>query len=246
MSALSLLSIVGADKYICDRNAELYLSGRLENVDLNVMFEMEPASAPALLKIAQSDTKKAVEAQAILTKLRLNYAYSGYSSLVEGDKVARITAFDNLEQYKAAKIANDFRLIYSDPNESKKAYIYVSEQYLENSSGEEFKIKSLAVTTEKETLCVQNADGSYLEKEKLYTFDIDTKDVRLFTYTIETPLGTYELSKATNFINLQYENEDYVYMVESYGFEQFSKPEVRAILEGYYYGASDMSYVNRK
>lgn len=182
--ALTLLGFVGTDKFICDRNADLYLSGKLQNIDTEVMRNMSPSSVEALVAIAESDKPAAAQARIRLMDIRTGYAYYSYAAvLTQEGVIAKDASFDNLEEYKAVKALCDY---FSDDNlandSEHKAFIYYPDYF---NSGE---IMTLAVTTEKETSVVQNADGSPLDAQ-LYTFDIETAGVKHFTYTMTLKNG---------------------------------------------------------
>lgn len=202
--AFMLICVGGADKFICDKNAELYLSGRLESIDVSVMEYMSPASVGALVKIAESDKPAAPQARIYLMEIRKNYAYYSYTAAIDRNgKISEDASFDSLEEYNAVKMLCDYfsEEVHPTDDSDHTAFIHIA-FYGEN-------VMSLSVTTDKETLALQNADGSPLERGKPFVFDIDTTDTEKFTYTMTLDDGeAYTFESKSNFIMIDGEWND--------------------------------------
>lgn len=194
---LIVLGLSGTNKFIADRNAEAYLNGKLEKIDIEAMYEMFPSSVGALEKIANSDTDASKDATAMLQRVRRTYNLDYSPAIINNDgTLNKKASFDNLEEYKACKIIERNKDRLSAAFNKNMAFIYI--ESCEN-------IKSISVSTDKEVAGMKNADGSNLEKNKLYVFDINTKNAKTFTFNVLTDENNeYTFERNTNFTVLDY------------------------------------------
>ena len=193
---LIVLGLSGTNKFIADRNAEGYLNGRLEKIDIEAMYQMFPSSVHALEKIANSDTEKAKDAIVALQRVRRTYNLDYSPAIINNDgTLNKKASFDNLEEYRACKIIERNKDLLSSAFNKNMAFIYI--ESCEN-------IKAISVSNDKEVAGVKNADGSNLENNKLYILDINTKNAKTFTFNVLTDDNEYNFVKNTNFVILDY------------------------------------------
>lgn len=196
--SLTLLGFVGTDKFIADKNADAYLSGKLEKIDIDMLQSLEPSSVEALVRIASSDKPKAPQAKSALESIRLDYTYYQRYSIINRDGTLNEKApFDSLEHYRAAKLITENLSLLSEYEPEKNAYVFI-----EDTSD---PIKSVSVSTEKEGETVTNAEDSYLLEDELYIFVIDADGIKKFRFSVETDTGVYSFSENTNYVSVSYD-----------------------------------------
>ncbi len=206
---LAVLGLSGTSKFIADRNTDAYLSGKLKEIDIDTLYCMSPSSVEALERIANSETESAKDAATALERIR-NYFVNYHSSpIINSDGTLNKNAsFDNLEEYRAGKIIARNKDKFSHLLDKNIAFVYID--------GCE-KIKSISVSTDKETVGVSNADGSCLEDYRLFRFEINTENVKTFYFDVVTENSEYSFRHSTNFISLSsYSGKK----IESYPYEE--------------------------
>lgn len=227
--SLTLLGFVGTDKFIADRNADAYLSGKLEKIDIDMLQSLEPSSVEALVRIASSDKPEAPQAKSALESIRLDYTYYQRYSLINHDGTLNEKApFDSLEHYRAAKLITENLSLLSEYEPEKNAYVLV-----EDTSD---PIKSVSVSTEKESETVTNADDSYLLEDELYSFVIDADGIKKFRFSVETDTGVYSFSESTNYVSVSYDEAAKRCYVTTYFSEAVSENDVWNIITGIDFG----------
>lgn len=198
-AALTVMGLVGIDKFIANRNAELYLKGKIKDPDEIISCYAFPSDTSAINKIACSNDEFAAMAKERLIKDSVPYFYPKTyyceKATISGDgKISNILRLDNLDEYLAIRMFAENEEMLESVNSEKLVYVCIDEAYV--------GMLSISVSTETQTCALQNADGSYIG-EGFYTFYIDANNAESFTYTIKTEdmqEETYETS--SNYIRI--------------------------------------------
>lgn len=221
--SLTLLGFVGTDKFIADKNADAYLSGKLEKIDIDMLKSLEPSSVEALVRIASSDKSEAPQAKSALESIRRDYIYyQRYSSINRDGTLNEKAPFYSLEHYRAAKLITENLSLLSEYEPEKNAYVFV-----EDTSD---PIKSVSVSTEKESETVTNAEDSYLSEDELYSFVIDADGIKRFRFSVETDTGVYSFSESTNYVSVSYDEASKRCYVTTYFSDAVSENDVWNII----------------
>ena len=194
-----------------------------------MLQSLEPSSVEALVRIASSDKPEASQAKSALQSIRLDYTYYHlYSSINRDGTLNEKAPFDSLEHYRAAKLITENIALLSEYEPEKNAYVLV-----EDTSD---PIKSVSVSTEKESETVTNADDSYLSQDELYSFVIDADGVKKFSFSVETDTGVYSFSESTNYVSVSYDEAAKRCYVTTYFSEAVSENDAWNIITGIDFG----------
>lgn len=211
--ALAFTGLVGTNSFIGKVNTDAYLSEKIKFSDINdVCYNYGRFdSVRQLIRIAQSDKELSDAAAYELYNIyEMNCGDGEYSPINSDGTLKKNAQFDNIDVYLGAKALVEAEKFYSASLDLNHAFVY-----LESDPSE--PILSISVSTKNETLTVQNADGTPLESDKYYKFDIDTENVESFTYIIKTTENTYSETYHTNAVSFYLNEDNYWFGTYSYG-----------------------------
>lgn len=200
---LAILGIAGVQNIIASYNTQAYLSGKIDNPDIEQLSDFDSVGAKYLKEIADSNTEKSKEAEiALSVQFNRFLNYDGLSR----DK-------NNYDDYKASKFYDKY--ISSLPNKSKEllkaSTAYVVLRYSDN-------IESVAVSLCNQTCVVSNANGTMLGNDEVFKFEFNFKEVLAKVNFVEDLNYVYTITFADGEVQ-KYESKSNLAVVFQYDFE---------------------------